>query len=532
MSIFPYIYFMIGSFGITDNEAQIGLYAGLITSAFAFAEFSTGVLWGRLSDKIGRKPVLMAGLIGTLLSMLVFGFASSLPIALLGRALGGALNGNIGVLQTTVAEIATEKAHQRPFIGGALAEPCVTYPSLFARGTVFDRYPFLLPNVVCAMILMLGILVGILFLEETHQEKKYRRDIGLEIGRRLLGFFDLCGRRNPPIKCIDANLEESRSLLEDEPPPGYRTTEGSPRYPSSRSLSPAAPPYSRSEARITGARKAPTVGMQKAFTRPVIVHIVGFGILAYHTMSFDQLMPIFLSSKMSKESPRLPFRFTGGFAMSSKDEGVLMVGQGVYSMFAQAVLFPLLARRFGCLNIFKLTVIIWPLLYFLVPYTVLLPPRYQTFGICFCLFWRTTAQALSYPPNNIMLTNSAPSMLVLGAINGVAGSTASLCRAFGPTITGLVHSRGVNIGVSGLAWWITGLVCIVGALESLFMEEPKVESCITDLIDEEAIDDHAMINPLSINAAIVAATRPGPTGTDGLSKGPKDPLHPSDEHTA
>ena len=84
---------MITSFHITDNENQIGMYAGLVTSAFAFAEFSTGVLWGRLSDKIGRKPVLMIGLTGTLLSMLAFGFASSLPIALLARALGGALNG-------------------------------------------------------------------------------------------------------------------------------------------------------------------------------------------------------------------------------------------------------------------------------------------------------------------------------------------------------------------------------------------------------------------------------------------------------
>lgn len=95
MSIFPYIFFMIRSFHITENEDQIGFYAGLVTSAFAFAEFSTGVFWGRLSDRIGRKPVLMAGLIGTLLSMLVFGFAPSLPIALLGRALGGALNGYV-----------------------------------------------------------------------------------------------------------------------------------------------------------------------------------------------------------------------------------------------------------------------------------------------------------------------------------------------------------------------------------------------------------------------------------------------------
>lgn len=93
MSIFPYIYEMIKSFHITSDERQISLYAGMVTSAFAFAEFSTGVPWGRLSDKIGRKPVLLTGLAGTGCSMLVLGFAPNLPIAMLGRALGGLLNG-------------------------------------------------------------------------------------------------------------------------------------------------------------------------------------------------------------------------------------------------------------------------------------------------------------------------------------------------------------------------------------------------------------------------------------------------------
>lgn len=93
MSIFPYIYYMIKSFNITSDDRQIAMYAGMVTSAFAFAEFSTGVLWGKLSDRIGRKPVLLTGLAGTGISMLVFGFAPSLPIALLGRALGGVLNG-------------------------------------------------------------------------------------------------------------------------------------------------------------------------------------------------------------------------------------------------------------------------------------------------------------------------------------------------------------------------------------------------------------------------------------------------------
>ena len=134
MSIFPYIYYMIASFHITDDNRQIAIYAGMVTSAFAFAEFSTGVVWGRLSDRVGRKPILMTGLAGTGLSMLIFGFAPSLPMALLGRALGGLLNGygtacgvlllrrrltlcafdsNIGVLQTTVAEMITVKEHQR-----------------------------------------------------------------------------------------------------------------------------------------------------------------------------------------------------------------------------------------------------------------------------------------------------------------------------------------------------------------------------------------------------------------------------------
>jgi len=93
MSIFPYIYFMIQDFGVAKHESEISFYAGMVISAFTFAEFLSGMVWGRLSDKIGRKPILLSGLAGTALSMLIFGFASNLPIALLARALGGLLNG-------------------------------------------------------------------------------------------------------------------------------------------------------------------------------------------------------------------------------------------------------------------------------------------------------------------------------------------------------------------------------------------------------------------------------------------------------
>jgi len=95
MSIFPYIYYMVRDFNITDDKTKISCYAGMVTSAFTLAEFSTSLFWGRLSDKIGRKPVLLMGLGGTGLSVLIFGFAQSLPVALFARALGGFLNGYV-----------------------------------------------------------------------------------------------------------------------------------------------------------------------------------------------------------------------------------------------------------------------------------------------------------------------------------------------------------------------------------------------------------------------------------------------------
>lgn len=50
-----------------------------------------------------------------------------------------------------------------PALGGALAQPCQSYPTWFPQGSLFCRFPFLLPNVVCAVILAFGVVVGILF---------------------------------------------------------------------------------------------------------------------------------------------------------------------------------------------------------------------------------------------------------------------------------------------------------------------------------------------------------------------------------
>jgi MFS family permease len=81
----------------TENDAAF--YAGVLIASFSFAEAISGFFWGALSDRIGRKKVLIVGTAGTLLSLLILGFAESFWLALFGRVLGGLLNGNIGVIQ-------------------------------------------------------------------------------------------------------------------------------------------------------------------------------------------------------------------------------------------------------------------------------------------------------------------------------------------------------------------------------------------------------------------------------------------------
>lgn len=202
--------------------------------------------------------------------------------------------------------------------------------------------------------------------------------------------------------------------------------------------------------------------------------------LCSHSVSFDQLIPIFLSSPISHEKPSLPFKFVGGLNLPTKTIGFMMAVQGVYSMIAQLWLFPFVVRRFGTLQAYRFVLSAWPLLYLLVPYLVLLPTALQIPAVYASLICKITVHVVAFPSSAMLLANSAPSMTVLGSINGVAASTASLSRAFGPTVTGFLHSNGLERGYSGLSWWACGIVCALGAAESFWIKEDDVDKGIND----------------------------------------------------
>jgi DHA1 family tetracycline resistance protein-like MFS transporter len=123
---------------------------GLLFTVFAAAQFLCAPLWGRLSDRIGRRPVMLMTIAGTALALLGLGFARSLLWLFLARAAGGAFAANIGVASAYITDVTPEQDRTRwmgmlgacfgigfvlgPAIGGALAPWGYAVPMFAAAG--------------------------------------------------------------------------------------------------------------------------------------------------------------------------------------------------------------------------------------------------------------------------------------------------------------------------------------------------------------------------------------------------------------
>ena len=220
-------------------------------------------------------------------------------------------------------------------------------------------------------------------------------------------------------------------------------------------------------------------------------------------------MPVFLSEPASESHTDLPFFFNSGFGYSTKRIGFMLAVQGVYSMVAQLLIFPFIARTFGTVNTFRFAILLWSLLYFLVPYAVLLPEKLHMPAVYFMLLAKITFHVLAFPSTAILVANAAPSTLVLGVVNGVSVSTASLARALGPTLTGMIHSWGLSIGSTGLAWWVNGIICLIGLVESMWLEEVSNHKKATTLTEDDVASAEGLLDPVVLEAAMSAVEEDG-----------------------
>ena len=162
--IVPLIYPFTKQFGINSHTL------GLLIASFSIAQFIATPILGSLSDKYGRKPILVLCLVGTTISFILFAEARSAVMLFAARILDGATGGNISVAQAVISDSTTPQERTKafgylgasfgvgfilgPLLGGVLSEISLSAPFLFSAGLAFT-----------------GAILTYFFLKETNTSK-------------------------------------------------------------------------------------------------------------------------------------------------------------------------------------------------------------------------------------------------------------------------------------------------------------------------------------------------------------------------
>jgi MFS family permease len=115
LPLLPFYVKTLGGSGIDvlGIHFGIGIIIGFIVTSFTVAQLLSAPMWGRFSDRVGRRPALLIALGASAIAYLIFGFAHSLLVLFLSRMVQGAGGGTVGVIQAYVADSTDPKDRAR-----------------------------------------------------------------------------------------------------------------------------------------------------------------------------------------------------------------------------------------------------------------------------------------------------------------------------------------------------------------------------------------------------------------------------------
>lgn len=139
---------------------------GVLFALFSFCQLISGPIWGNMSDRIGRKGVLIISQIGATIGWAMLGWAPSLLWVFIARVIEGCSGGNIGVTQAYVADLVEPKQRARAFayIGATFAAGMAFGPAI---GAALASYGFSIPLYTAAGLQFITLIVTIIVLPES-----------------------------------------------------------------------------------------------------------------------------------------------------------------------------------------------------------------------------------------------------------------------------------------------------------------------------------------------------------------------------
>lgn len=252
-----------------------------------------------------------------------------------------------------------------------------------------------------------------------------------------------------------------------------------------------------------------TLPFRRIFTRNVVITLLTRGLLAMHIGTFQNLWYVFLSTprghnRLSTEKVDL-FHFTGGLALPPNQIGLIMSMLGGIGIFLQIFTYPWSQHKFGTVNCFRASIMLFPIVYFVVPFLAILPsttkPPLPSAGVvvwtgilCF-LGLHVLGRTWAMPSATILVNNCCPHPSVLSTVHGAAQSVASGMRMLGPIAGGALFGMGLEKDIVGLAFWVLMSMSSFGALFGMLAREGTGHEIVLDddeIAEEQRKDDLEM----------------------------------------
>ena len=339
-SISPYLPDMASKFPDVQED-KIGIAVGAIASAFALAQCITIYFWGWLSDRIGRKPVVMTGTFLTACGFVAFGFSRTLWQAILVQAFIGLVNGNQGVLSTCLGEITDRSNQSEAFtylpviygIGG-ITGPAVG--GLLVNGREWIKgYPYFAPNIFGACLLLAAVFVTGAFLQESLYDEGEVPALGKRIKNLFVWMWQFASGSHRPtyIQISSENTDSDETTITSE-----QEEEG--------------------RRRPSFIRKMSTHLKKHHLLKPdTVLLFLTYLVFQLSNISFNSLYPIFGSA-----SPPT------GRGLSPEELGLSMSFAGAFTIVFQVVIFAKLRERLGNKLTYRLSLLLFVFSFMLIPW--------------------------------------------------------------------------------------------------------------------------------------------------------------------
>lgn len=176
--IIPVIPFIVAKYVDPHKTGDIAFYVGLLTSIYSFCQFFAAPVLGAISDKYGRRPILLLCLFGSAIGYILFGIGGSLTILFLSRIIDGVTGGDISTAMAYIADITKPQDRSKYFgiVGATIGLGFMLGPTI---GGIVSHISLSAPLYLAAGLTMLNVIYGYFFLPETLDKSHRMTDFSI-----------------------------------------------------------------------------------------------------------------------------------------------------------------------------------------------------------------------------------------------------------------------------------------------------------------------------------------------------------------